>query len=331
MFFIAAIASGMISTWLARQFALSFNIVNNPTGLVPQHVKPVAYLGGVGIYLGILIVSLIIYLPINGLPIVFLGLSFGYLILGVIDDLTIFSPLTKFVFQIGLATISVLLGVYFSFTGVVVLDMIISAFWIIVLVNAYNLTDVCDGLVGGLSVVAGLMIFFHVRDVGILPMIVAGSTIGFLVFNAPPASIFMGDAGSHLLGFIFAYFSLTLPSGGHIFYDFLPLALVSGVVLFELVFLIFVRTKKGLKWWKGSMDHFALRLQATGKSKWTTDIIAWILGVFCCIPLVLKVLGITSYYYWISILLIFGVLLAFGLYLLRIDIYQNSPSTTPKQ
>ena len=79
------------------------------------------------------------------------------------------------------------------------------------------------------------------------------------------------------------------------------------------------------------MDHFALRLQATGKSKWTTDIIAWILGVFCCIPLVLKVLGITSYYYWISILLIFGVLLAFGLYLLRIDIYQNSPSTSPKQ
>ncbi len=330
LFFIAAIASGLFSTWLAKYFAISNNIVNQPNVVIPQHTKPIAYLGGAGIYLGILIMSLIIYLPTSTVPIIFLGLSTGYMILGVVDDLTIFGPVVKFIFQLVLAILSVSLGVYFSFTGIVALDMFISGFWILVMVNAFNLTDVCDGLVGGLSVVAGLMLFFHVRDVDLLPMIVAGSTIGFLFFNSPPASIFMGDAGSHLLGFIFAYFSLILPAGNHIMYDFFPIALVSGVMLFELIFLIYARTKKGLKWWKGSPDHFSVRLQAIGKSKWTTNLIAWSLGILCCIPMVLRVLGITSYYYWISIILIFGMFLSFGLYLLRKEARQSSASSATK-
>ena len=326
--FVLAILSGMICTWLARQFALRYDIVNRPTGLVPQHVKPVAYLGGIGIYLGILIVVLIATYKSHNIPLSFLALSAGFLILGVVDDLTIFSAKVKFAIQIILATVCVISGVYFSFVGHEILDMIISAFWIIVLVNAFNLTDVCDGLVGGLSVVAGLMIYFHASGAGLLPLIVAGSTIGFLVFNKPMASIFMGDAGSHVLGFIFAYFTMTLPEGHSVLYDFLPLALICGVVLFELIFLIFIRTQKGLKWWKGSKDHFALRLQAQGKSKWTTDFIAWSLGVLCGLPLVLHFLGRTSYYYWISVALIFGVFLAFGLYLLRIEARQNSASTS---
>ncbi len=209
------------------------------------------------------------------------------MVLGCVDDLKEFSPKLKFLLQVVLAALATVLGIYYQFTGIAVIDMVLSGFIILVLVNACNLTDVCDGLVGGLSMIALLAIFFTAAYSGLLPLICAGALLGFLFFNAPSASIFLGDAGSHLLGFILAYFLFQHNLGKSITEGFLPVLLVSGVFLFELFFLIIVRKRKGLKWWLGSPDHFSLRLQAIGFSKWRTDFIAYTLGALCALPLIL--------------------------------------------
>jgi UDP-GlcNAc:undecaprenyl-phosphate GlcNAc-1-phosphate transferase len=95
--------------------------------------------------------------------------------------------------------------------------------------------------------------------------------------------------------------------------------LLCGIVLFELTLLVLVRAKKGLPWWKGSPDHFSLRLQAAGLSRWGTDIVAWsITTVLCGMALMMDAFSL-----WGQIaLLAAGALglLGFGLLVLRWDV-----------
>lgn len=310
---------GLVFTWLSRYFARKLGVVNQPNNLVPQHVKPVAYLGGIGIFFGILLTCLsVAFIESVLIPSWFLGMCFLYLLLGLVDDLVEMKPLSKFASQFFLAGLAVWGGISFPFTQLYLIDFGLSVFWILILVNASNLTDVCDGLVGGLSVIIFLWICLIGIDQNMIALIAAGATLGFLVFNSPPASIFMGDAGSHLLGFIVAYLSLTTFSISELVFGFFPLALLSGVFLFELIFLIVTRQKKGLKWWLGSSDHFSLRLQAIGKSKWQTDLIAWGMGLFCGMPLVVVVYKDNSIlFFGLTICLVLGMFAYFWWYLIK--------------
>jgi len=321
-----ALGVGIGCTFLVRSFAWKFNIVNKPNKIVPQHIKPIAYLGGAGIYLGILITCIGLTFFFNQeFPIAYLTLGGLYLILGVVDDLLEIKPLIKFIAQFSLAATTVIFGLKYSFTGLQYLDEALSILWILVLLNAFNLTDVCDGLLGGLSIIM-LLLYFAVGYSSLpLPLIVAGAVFGFLVFNAPPATIFMGDAGSHFLGFTLAFF--TLKTEATSFAQFIPLALLCGVTLFELLFLIIVRKRKGLKWWLGSPDHFSLRLQKHGKSKWQTNLIAWTLGLLSGIPLIVSSLknSLKGNVKWTvaTIVFVLGLFILFGFYLLHLEKKEN--------
>ena len=264
---ISSAAAAIAATWIARAIALRLGFVSHPNPIIPQHTNPVAYLGGAGLAVAIVVVAyagrffgtvpLYIWLP-----------ALLFLILGVIDDLRPFSAGRKLVLQSAIAALAVTLGFRADVSGIAVLDALIAFGWIIALVNAVNVTDVCDGLVAGVSVPLFLALALLNPARAPLAVAVAGACAGFLFFNRPPATIFLGDAGSHLLGFLAAVLT---PLSSRSF----PAALlVTGVFLFELVFLIFVRTRKGLRWWLGSRDHFALRLQAAGLSKTQTDLVA---------------------------------------------------------
>jgi UDP-GlcNAc:undecaprenyl-phosphate GlcNAc-1-phosphate transferase len=271
---IAAVAS-IASTWAARAIALRLGFVSHPNPIVPQHTTPVAYLGGAGLAVAIAVavvagmlrgasvtVPLFLWLP---------GVLF--LLLGVVDDLRPFSAGRKLVLQSAVAALAVLLGFRADISGIAIVDAIAAFLWIIALVNAVNVTDVCDGLVAGISIPLFLALALLNPARAPLALAVTGACIGFLFFNRPPATIFLGDGGSHLLGFLAA--ALTPLSTRSV-----PAALlVMGVFFFELVFLIFVRTRKGLRWWLGSRDHFALRLQAAGLSKVQTDLVAIAAGI----------------------------------------------------
>lgn len=250
LIFCAAAVASVAGTWFARTLALKCGFVSRPNPIVPQHTRPVAYLGGLGVAIGL--AMSVAHVPSSLWPPALL-----FLILGIVDDLRPFRPLHKFLLQCVIAALAVLLG--FPILGFL---------WILTLVNAVNLTDVCDGLVASICVPLFLGLALLNPGLAAIAVAVAGASLGFLVFNKPPATIFLGDAGSHLLGFLAAALSpLSLrlaPSA----------LLIAGVFLFELVFLIIVRTRKGLQWWKGSPDHFALRLQAHGWSKARTVLAA---------------------------------------------------------
>jgi UDP-GlcNAc:undecaprenyl-phosphate GlcNAc-1-phosphate transferase len=132
---------------------------------------------------------------------------------------------------------------------------------------------VCDGLVGSLGVAALIAAAIATGDVA--APVLAAATLGFLWFNRPPATIFLGDAGSHLLGFAIAYAWLPVASWHHA----AAAGLGAGVFVLELGFLVIVRSRRGIPFWRGTPDHLALRLQAAGLSKQATIAVALVLAV----------------------------------------------------
>jgi len=273
IFFLAAVFSGVCFTWLVRYYALKMNIVNKPNPIVPQHVKPIAYLGGVGIMTGAIIMiicSAPFDIPLHELQKPFPSVvpliagAVGYLTWGVYDDLKQLKPLPKFLGQLVLASMCVSLGLQTSFFNISFVDFIFSVFWILLIVNALNFTDVCDGLVGTICVISFFIIGFLTPELRIFCFLIAGATAGFLFFNLPKASIFLGDAGSHLLGFLIAAIGIFGSHDAAATDAGAWLILIASVPLFELIFITSVRIKKGLPWWKGSPDHFSLRLQKGG-------------------------------------------------------------------
>ncbi len=271
-----AIAGGFAGTFLARAWARRVGFVNAPNPLVPQHTAPVAYLGGVGLALGIG-AGLAVYGLAGGVVTARLWLPAALVLaLGVIDDRTVLRPGPKFALQALVAAWAVATGTRAELTGVAFLDAGVSWLWLLTAINAFNLTDVCDGLLASLSIVVFSVLAIQDPARGGTALVIAGATAGFLFWNRPRASIFLGDAGSHLLGFLAG--ALTLESlsapGTSPVRGLAGQALVMGVPLFELVFLTAVRARKGLPWWKGSPDHFSLRLQAAGLTRGQTDLVA---------------------------------------------------------
>lgn len=246
---------GLAGTWLARAIAWRYAIVARPNPIVPQHQRPVAYLGGIGIAVGAAI-----GLAVGGVavsPAFALGAA-AYTLLGALDDVRPLEPLGKLVAQTSVASVVA------AISGAGAGEAALAAAWIVVVVNAVNLTDVCDGLVGSLALAALIAAAVATGDAA--APVLGAATLGFLWFNRPPATIFLGDAGSHLLGFAIAYAWLPAASWPRA----AAAVLGAGVFLLELGFLVIVRWHRGLPFWRGSPDHLALRLQAAGLSKQRT-------------------------------------------------------------
>lgn len=258
-----------------RAVARHFGIVNEPNPIIPQHVESTAHLGGVAI--GLALVSGLFLSSHLGFVVpepVAAALLPGALFLawGVLDDLHPLSAGTKLMGQVACAAVAVAAGLQANWTGIEGLDALFSGLFMVVVVNAVNVTDVCDGLVASLSLVTFLVFSYAAGPLFSMCLVAAGACLGFLALNRPPASIFLGDAGSHLLGFLLAVVGLVgVPGNLGVRAPVVAGCLVL-VPVFELVFLTFVRLEKGLPWWKGSPDHFALRLQSRGLTRGQTDL-----------------------------------------------------------
>lgn len=276
-----SLAAGAAGTWLARRVAWWLGLLDHPNPLIVQHTQSVPYLGGVGIALGVALSAAVLAAfglqPRATLPIGLALPALLFLGVGFVDDVLRLRPGTKFLLQAGVTITGVALGNRYPFTGIAPVDTVLSALWILTLVNAFNLTDVCDGLVGGLAVVALCVLAYltpHIHG----PLLVAGSTLGFLLFNKPPATIFLGDAGSHLLGWMVAGLTLDPGAQRQSWPWHAQMLLISAVPCFELLSLIGVRVRRRLPWWRGSQDHVALRLQRAGLTRLQTDLVLWSLA-----------------------------------------------------
>lgn len=191
------------------------------------HTGNIPRLGGMGIFSGFLVSILITILLArvrHGASFpeprfwVFLAVGLGYHLLGLADDLTNLDGRFKMLVQLILAILVVASGYYFRSFGIPgVLAPIdlgwlgppLSVLWIVGVANAYNLLDGMDGMTGGVSFIAfGIWAAFYMKSGLYLGSVIAiggaGAAMGFLFYNFPPASIFMGDSGSLLLGYLLA-------------------------------------------------------------------------------------------------------------------------------
>jgi UDP-GlcNAc:undecaprenyl-phosphate/decaprenyl-phosphate GlcNAc-1-phosphate transferase len=279
----ALLAGGMTPIWIA--IAERCGLVAAPNPIVVQHRRPTAHMGGIAVaiasYAAILITCLFAEYFSQGTRTsvrhvaALLPAGLAFLLLGAIDDLLTLSPPTKLVGQIASAVLAAGSGLVYPFTAQADVDFVLAVASIVTVVNAVNLTDVCDGLVSGLSLISLLAWAIVDPALATWGAAAAGACFGFLIFNAPPARVFLGDAGSHWLGFMLIGLSLAAAPHGPPARHAATTVLVCAVFLFELGLLIAIRSRKGIPFWRGSPDHFSLRLQAAGLSRRTTLIVSW--------------------------------------------------------
>ena len=177
----------------------------------------------------------------------------------------------KFFVQSCAAIVLVLSGIRVDFLGNPVLNIIVSVLWTVGITNAFNLLDIMDGLSSGVAFIACLVFFALGLTYGRVfsptaSLALAGACLGFLVYNRPPARIFMGDAGSLFIGFMLAALSMTESYTFHNKLAVFSPFLILGVPLFDTLFVMWMRWRQGKPVYFGSPDHFPLRLKRAGLS-----------------------------------------------------------------
>jgi UDP-GlcNAc:undecaprenyl-phosphate/decaprenyl-phosphate GlcNAc-1-phosphate transferase len=260
--FAASLGTGLAATALCKRVALKLGVVDRPDNLVKTHKEPVAYLGGIGILAGMMVGIMLGAYLMRGEA--YFGETFKWLlgiaagatiacVVGVIDDLIDMKPWQKISGQVVAAMLIVAVGIrptlhYFTdpfglhmspeleaLLGIpVVLIFVLGA------TNSLNLLDGLDGLCGGVTAIitlAMLGLAVHLATWGlsdrgdatrvILCLSLVGGVLGFLPFNRHPAKIFMGDAGSMLLGFVVATLMI-------LFAESIPRWWMASIVVFGL-------------------------------------------------------------------------------------------------
>ncbi len=262
------LAAGL-AAWLTpplRDAALRFGIVDRPDEKLKRHREPVPYLGGLAIYLAFLL-SLSFTLSFRAEVLAMLLAGSIAVLLGLLDDLGQLSPWTKLAGQAVAVLVLVKAGIFVQLVFVPPWIAIpVSVLWLLALTNAFNLIDVMDGLSAGTAAVAAAALFavavWNGRpESATLLAALAGACVGFLRYNFEPARIYMGDAGSLLIGLLLG--ALAMNNGYTRNNDLAALApaMILGVPIFDMLFVVYVRWRRGLPVMLGSPDHVALRLR----------------------------------------------------------------------
>ena len=236
------------------------------------HTRPVPLLGGSAIVTAFLCGIAAWSMEPSLTPLlVCCGLMF---VLGVADDVRAIAPGTKLVGQMVIAGIVVSMAGPISITGWPVIDQLLAFTWIIGITNAFNLLDNMDGLAAGVAALAGLCYLTLLLPAGGSPLTLGiaafvGAVSGFLVYNYPPASIFMGDGGSHFLGSFLASASLLATPGmkGRLVPAAVFPILILLVPIFDTAFVTLTRRLSGRSALVGGRDHTSHRLVALGASE----------------------------------------------------------------
>jgi len=249
------------------------------------HRTPTALLGGVGVALGVYLGHLWLH-DWLALPVLLFGgaLIFG---VGLADDLLDLKPYTKLVAEIAIASVFVFYGYRLSWVTSLTLDTLLTMVWIVGLTNAFNLLDNMDGLCAGTTLITGTALLAStVLAAGVTPeashlALLLGATGGFLVFNAHPASIFLGDSGSLFIGFNLAVLTLAAQQGNG---SSSVLSTVAGPLLvllipiFDTTLVTAMRFLSGRSAAQGGRDHTSHRLVAMGLSERAAVAVLWTLS-----------------------------------------------------
>src|SRR5262245_5263602 len=286
--FLVALLLALVVIPVCRHVATRLGYVARPRE-DRWHRRPVALFGGVGIA-GVFLFCCLVFGVARQLPVLTCSAALTFAV-GFTDDVLSLKPATKLIAQIALASVLLFFDYRLNWVNSITLDFFLTLFWIVGLPNAFNLIDNMDGLCGGVAMIVGTALlvdllpgatgtraFYEATYLAIL----IGATGGFLVYNLHPASIFMGDSGSLLLGFSFA--AVTLSAGHESPGRSDILSIVAGPVLVLLI-PIFDTTLVTLSRWfsgrrasQGGRDHSSHRLVAIGLSERRAVAVLWALA-----------------------------------------------------
>lgn len=271
-FALAGFAVAAAATAALRPLALRAGVVAPPRA-DRWHARPTPLLGGVAIVLA-LAVSTALLPALPPQVVVLLGGSALLFGLGLIDDLRPLRPMTKLLSQGVVAALVIAFGLALAPTSSPTINALFTFVWIVGLTNAFNLLDNMDGLAAGVAAIAVLFrLFFFLGDgdaVGVaLSAAFLGALVGFLLFNFSPASIFLGDAGSLLIGFLVAGLNLIADSPhtrSAVSILLLPVLLLL-VPIFDTVLVTSTRILANRAVSVGGRDHTSHRLVQLGLSE----------------------------------------------------------------
>ncbi|HET9252973.1 MAG TPA: MraY family glycosyltransferase [Candidatus Eisenbacteria bacterium] len=291
-----------------------------------KHAAPTPLLGGVAIaaavVLAYLLARAVLRLHLPGIPSGVVAGAALSLFLGLIDDRHPMRPLGKMAGQIAAALCLVLWGPEVAWLRDSPLAMAAAVVVAVALLNAVNFLDAMDGVVGASFpiITLGFVLLAVVHGAPVdtaLGWALIGACAGFLVYNAPPARIFLGDAGSHLLGFILAALALQSlaqePSLPHL----ASVALLLAYPLFDVTFVVVDRTLRRRPIHVGGVDHTTHRLSRTCGVWGTVGVVASV--AMASTGLGLWVWDLSDTQGAMAVVLLSGLAYAlFGVYLRRI-------------
>ena len=316
-----------ILTPIMRKIAISINAVDKPNSDRKTQVAPVPYLGGISIAIGVLVASYFALAYSNLtktnlgsatsvlLPATFLG------IMGLIDDLKGLKPWPRLITQsiVGfiVSIILMLTKTIGTPTGNSIIDIFVNTLWIVGLCNSINFFDNIDGGASGAVLFTSLFIFLIAQNteqimVSGLSVVVVGATAGFLIWNKPPAKIYMGDAGALFLGVVVGV--LTIKLDPNISPNWLSLTIpffLLSVPILDTSVAVFSRISRNLSPFTPGRDHLSHRLMRVGMDRKKAVFALWLLSItfgviaFLIYLSAIKFLAVIGITLWMALFLYF--------------------------
>ena len=300
--FVVALAIAALMTPLAARLARRLGAVDVPRerGLA---VRETPLLGGLGILVGVLVAAAIWMPATITLPrtahsgglishVHTWGLIAGACLIalvGAIDDVWDLPPLVKLIGQVAAAVVAVESGavvtdVAVPFVGALQFPNtggVLTVIWLVALMNVVNFSDGVDGLAAGLCAIDGIafaVIAFdlNVGAAAILAALTAGAALGFLLHNYHPASVFMGDAGANLLGYLLGSVAVVGDLKTNAVVALVVPLVILAIPLLDTSFVVAKRLKYGRKPWSADANHFHHRMARIGFSQRKT--VAYLYG-----------------------------------------------------
>ncbi len=302
--FVSALATTLAVLPLWRQWCLRTGLVDDP-GHRKIHDRPIPLAGGLAVLTGLIVplAAAAAWLKLNGpqmagnaellyglearavqLVAIALG-AVGMVVLGLLDDKHELRPLVKFCGQVLIATIVAAAGVRITlFVPSVVFSYAITILWLLTVINAFNFMDNMNGLCAGLGAIgAGWLAVIAAAHgqylVSLIAWLVCGALLGFLPHNFPRATAFLGDSGSHLVGYLLAVLAI-LP---HFYSDTNPRPwavitplLVLAVPLGDLAWVVVLRWRMGKPFYLGDTNHLSHRLVRGGLKPALAVVLIWL-------------------------------------------------------
>lgn len=213
--------------------------------------------------------------------------AFGMVCLGWFDDKHTLRPGAKFLGQLLIASLVAASGIRITlFVDNALFSYSVTIFWILTLTNALNFMDNMNGLCAGLGVIASACFAFAAAAQGqylvcLLALTTCGALLGFLPYNFPNASSFLGDSGSHLVGYLLAILAIMpnfYTAGAANAWAVLSPLFILAAPLGDLVWVVIIRWRKGQPFYVGDTNHLSHRLVRRGFSQTTAVLLIWLLA-----------------------------------------------------